>query len=253
MNEQIRFFEELSFNSHPSLQTQYYDGWLLRFSNGYTNRANSVNMIYPSTIDLQTKVEECARRYFEKSLPCVFKMTDGSEASLDAMLEEKGYQTVTPTDLMIMDLTDKQFVAKDSIITEHVTQEWLDTYFKLEKYTNQNTCATAKQMLQMIQNDTLYCRIEEDGKSVACASAVIERGYVTIVNVIVDEIYRGRGYGRQLFESLLATAKNIGAHTAYLQVVQNNLIAVNLYEKLGYKKLYSYWYRVKEDKGDCSY
>lgn len=52
MNEQIRLYEELSFNSHPSLQTQYYDGWILCFSNGYTNRANSVNMIYPSTIDL---------------------------------------------------------------------------------------------------------------------------------------------------------------------------------------------------------
>lgn len=97
----------------------------------------------------------------------------------------------------------------------------------------------------MIQSDTLYCVINEDGKNVACASAVIENGYVYIANVIVDEKYRGKGYGRRLCETLLAWAKKKGGHTSFLQVIQDNMIAVNLYEKLGFKKLYSYWYRKK--------
>lgn len=46
MNE-IVLYEELSMNAHPAIKTHVYDGWLLRFANGYTNRANSVNMIYP--------------------------------------------------------------------------------------------------------------------------------------------------------------------------------------------------------------
>ena len=80
----------------------------------------------------------------------------------------------------------------------------------------------------------------------ACASAVIERGYMTLVHVIVDEAYRGRGYGRRVCEALLNEAKKYGAHTAYLQVVQKNSVAIHLYKMLGYKKLYSYWYRVKK-------
>ena len=100
-------------------------------------------------------------------------------------------------------------------------------------------------MLRAIRNETRYCRIVKDGQGVACASAVLERGYVTLVNVIVSEAYRGQGLGRQLCESLLSEAVKAGAHTAYLQVVQSNSIAVHLYEKLGYRKLYSYWYRVK--------
>ena len=244
-NYTIRYLEELSFNAHPSLQTQYYDGWILRFANGYSSRANSVNMIYPSTIDMEEKVEECEKRYSVNGLPCIFKVIDEDAKILDGILNDRGYEIVTPTDVMIMDLPNEDFLLRECIITENVTDEWLETYFKLEKYTDKNTQDTVAQIRHMIQNNTLYCIINEDGKNIACASAVIENGYVYIANVIVDEMYRGKGYGRRLCETLLAWAKKKGGHTAYLQVIQNNKTAVNLYEKLGFKKLYSYWYRRK--------
>lgn len=44
-------YEELQMNALPSLQTILYDGWVLRFAKGYTNRANSVNPIYEGTKD----------------------------------------------------------------------------------------------------------------------------------------------------------------------------------------------------------
>ncbi|MBO7136327.1 MAG: GNAT family N-acetyltransferase [Spirochaetaceae bacterium] len=47
-------------------------------------------------------------------------------------------------------------------------------------------------------------------------------------------------------EVLLDEAIKKGAHTSYLQVVQSNQIATHLYEKMGYNKSYSYWYRVKK-------
>lgn len=244
-----RIYEELSINSHPSLQTQYYDGWMLRFSNGYTNRANSVNMLYPSTIDLQTKIAVCETYYANQKLPCAFKVTEDSEEGLDSLLDDEGYQVVTPTNVMRMDLADRRFEEGNCIITEQATDEWLHTYFTLEHCNDEKKKTTAKQMLRMIQNQTLYCLIEENGKGIACASAVIERGYMTLVHVIVDETYRGRGYGRMVCESLLAEAKQQGAHTAYLQVLQKNDVAIHLYETLGYEKLYSYWYRVKHISG----
>lgn len=247
MNEQIRLYEELSFNSHPSLQTQYYDGWILRFSNGYTNRANSVNMIYPSVIDLDTKIKVCEDRYFTQHQSSVFKVTDGSEEQMDLLLEDRGYQVVTPTDLMCMDLTDRKFLSGNCLITEYADEEWLHTYFVLGQCSDVQVQTTAKKMMSMIQNKTLYCRITANGKSIACASAVIERGYMSLAQVVVDEMHRNRGYGRQVCESLLSEAKLLGAHTAYLQVVQNNQVAKHLYEKLGYQKRYSYWYRVKKE------
>ena len=65
-------------------------------------------------------------------------------------------------------------------------------------------------------------------------------------NIVVDETQRGRGYGKEICESLLSAAKRFGAHNTYLQVEHVNDKAINLYTKLGYEKLYSYWYRVKK-------
>ncbi len=251
MNEQIRFYEELSFRAHPSLQTQYYDGWILRFSNGYTNRANSVNMLYPSVIDLNTKIEVCEEYYRKRHLPPVFKVTDGSDLvdsqePMDSLLKSRGYQLVTPTSFMCMDLANREFAPGNGLITGYADEEWLHAYFTLEHCQDLRTQTTAKQMMDMIQNKTLYCRMVEKGKSIACASAVIEQGYMALAHVVVDETYRRQGYGRRLCESLLFEVKKMGAHTAYLQVVEGNQAANHLYAKLGYKKLYSYWYRVKK-------
>jgi len=45
-HDTIRSVEERSLNAWPSLHQMLYDGWVLRFSNGYTRRANSVSPIY---------------------------------------------------------------------------------------------------------------------------------------------------------------------------------------------------------------
>ena len=75
MNEKIRFFEEIASNAHVALNVMQYDGWLLRFASGYTNRANSVSVLYPSTIDPDEKITYCEECYRRQNLPCVFKLT----------------------------------------------------------------------------------------------------------------------------------------------------------------------------------
>ncbi|MCL2773265.1 MAG: GNAT family N-acetyltransferase [Oscillospiraceae bacterium] len=247
MNETILMYEELSFNAHPALQTQFYDGWILRFANGYTNRANSVNPLYLSVLGLQTKIAECEKRYFSQGLPVVYKLTDGTDPDIDSLLEQKGYTKVAPTYVMEMDLQDKEFSAGDCILTSCADDEWLNAYFSFGKYSDSVKMATAKQILENVKCVIICGRIVKDGLSVACGSAVIERGYMGLFNIVVDEPQRGKRYGTEICESLLFAAKRLGARTAYLQVVQDNWKAINLYIKLGYKTAYSYWYRFKKE------
>ena len=246
MNNTIQNFEELAFNAHPALQTQFYDGWILRFANGYTKRANSVNPLYSSTIDLQTKIVECEKRYFAQGLPVVFRLNDGTEPEIERILEQKNYQVVEPTFVMTMDMEGKDFSFGDCVMTSYADDDWLNAYYTFSRYTDSVRMMTARQILENVRNAMICGRIVKDGVSVACGSAVIERGYMALLNIVVDEPQRGKGYGQEICEALLSAAKQHGAHTAYLQVVQENHKAVNLYKKLGYEAVYSYWCRVKK-------
>src|SRR4051812_28687177 len=91
MDNLIRDMEERSINAWPALQTLLYDGWVLRFSNRYTRRANSVNPLYPSTLGINQKISACEQFYGRHGLNTVFKMTAQSTPGLDALLAEQGY------------------------------------------------------------------------------------------------------------------------------------------------------------------
>jgi ribosomal protein S18 acetylase RimI-like enzyme len=244
--KKILMYEELSMNKHPALQTQFYDGWVLRFANGYTKRANSINPLYSSVLDLQTKISECEKRYAMYNLPAIYKLTDAADPNLDKLLAEQGY-TVTddPSFVMEMDLQSRKFSMGDCELTQKIDGAWLDSYFTFSEYTDKVKMMTARQIFENTKNVLIFGRIVKFGVPVGFGVAVIERGFVGFLDIVVDKMQRGKGYGLELCESLLSASKDHGAYMAYLQVVQNNHAAVNLYTKIGYKTIYPYWYRVK--------
>ena len=101
----IRSIEELSMNAWPALQTLHYDGWVVRFSAGYTRRGNSVYPLYPSRIDLDEKIQTCESLYRARNLPVVFKLTGASTPEdLDACLDVHGYRVDSLTSVQLLDL-----------------------------------------------------------------------------------------------------------------------------------------------------
>ena len=244
----IRFYEELSSNGHVALNLMQYDGWLLRFSNGYTARANSVSVIYPSTLPLEEKISYCEKCYQKQGLPCQFKITDSeSDKALNEALKNRGYEPVNTTDILVQNLDSYNFpVTENAVFFDTPTEEWLSAYFPFENITDQNNINTFRQMLAKVQVKTIFAAIIDDGKIAACASAAIEHGYMLLHNVVVSPEKRGKGFGKQVCQSLIAKAKSEGAENAFLQVVRTNEVAYNLYKKLGFKKEYSYWYMRKK-------
>jgi len=241
----ILMYEELSLNSHPASQTQLYDGWLLRFANGYTKRANSVSPLYPGALDPLSKIEYCEEMYTSRGIPVMFKLTPRSDPEIDRLLEARGYAILDPTYLMSLDLRDKDFLIGDCAFTHRADDAWLDAFCGFSGYTDSLTRANAKLILDNVTTALTLGRLVKDGRCVACGATVIERGYAALLNIVVDGSQRGKGYGAEVCASLLAVTKNAGAHTAYLQVIEQNHVAVNLYKKLGFDALYTYWYRTK--------
>jgi ribosomal-protein-alanine N-acetyltransferase len=63
---------------------------------------------------------------------------------------------------------------------------------------------------------------------------VLDEAHVT--SVTIKDEWRSQGYGRVLFEHLLDTAREAGAHIATLEVRESNDVARNLYASLGFRQ-----------------
>lgn len=245
MKTKILRYEELAINAFPAILTELYDGWILRYSNGFTYRGNSVNPLYRSTLELDRKVDACEKRFHQRNLPCVFKMTPTSPVSLDEILESKGYQIQKYADIMELYLTETKFQTFDNVTIETVaTTEWLNRLFSLNGPSDPDTQSTLTRMLTQIENPVLCASIMEQGQVIACGLGVIEDGYLGLFDIRVHDDYQRKGYASSLCSSILSAGIKNGAHTAYLQVETANAPARKLYEKLGFSHVYTYWYRV---------
>lgn len=238
--------EEVTFNAWPALQQLFYDGWLLRFGAGYTKRSNSVNVLYPGVLDLDEKIDHCAAWYAERELPPIFRLTSATApAGLDHKLEQRGYEKISPTLVMALDLQQALARRAPSVtLQEEALSAWLSHFCALRGESLDQHVAH-RQILEAIAVQKLWATLrDEAGQVVGCDMAMVDSGYVGLYNLITDPAQRGQGFGTALVAKLLDWAQDQGARYGYLQVEEQNEPARRVYEtKLGYEIVYWYWYR----------
>ncbi|MCK5130274.1 MAG: GNAT family N-acetyltransferase [Clostridiales bacterium] len=240
----MKLLEEYSMNALPALQTVLYDGWVLRFAEGYTKRANSINPIYDSKIKLEKKLGICEQIFSSKNLKPVFKITPNSCPDyLDKALSEQNYQIIDETSVQTLALGSLSGSDLNETETKfNLEDEWLDLFSRLNSVNEKNKLIYNK-MLKSIVPINYYSSLSTDGKKIACGRVVIENDFAGLFDITVDNDYRNRGYGTQLVKNMLCIAVNNGAKHAYLQVTTDNDSAYNLYNKLGFEEVYKYHYR----------
>lgn len=246
MTETAKPIEEASLNAWPALRQIIFDGWLLRFSEGYTRRANSVNPIYAGQKSVEEKIRFCQKSYAAQQLPCVFKITPFVQpANLDARLAELGYEKEALTSVQILDLATFAPEIKPEIRQDATpTTGWIDDYVRMNGVQPERV-GTLRAILDHIVPATCYATVGDNGQSAACGLGVREGQWLGLFDIVTEPSQRGRGLAEKLITGLLTWGVEHGAQTAYLQVMLNNNAALKLYDRLGFRELYRYWYRVK--------
>ena len=243
----IRRIEELSLNAWPCLRQIVHDGWLLRFADGYTGRSNSVQPLYEGEADVQVKIAFCEDAYARLGIPCLFKMTEAARpAGLDALLESLGYRAFNHTSVQVLDLggSDANDSASSVHVYDGVNDAWLRPLVEFRAI-EQRHVPTLRAILHALALPARYLTVVDGDEVVACGLAVLERPWAGIFDIVTREDRRGRGHGTRVMRALLAWAGREGATRAYLQVMRQNGPALRLYERLGFREAYAYWYRVK--------
>lgn len=245
----MRILDELQMNAIPAFQTIFYDGWVLRFADGYTsNRANSINPIYESTENVQDKINKCEAIFRRKNLKPTYKISPYVyPQNLDMLLENRGYQIIHTTSIQTLSLNNIPEPHIYSVITSSELENlWFDAYCDLINF-NFTDKATYKKLLENLVPQRFFTALQVKDEIVACGMGVIENDYIGLFDIVVNNKQRNKGYGTQLLINMLKEGRQYGAKKAYLQVMVNNLPALQLYSKLGFKEEYKYFYRVLQN------
>ncbi len=248
-----RRVEEASLNAWPAMHQMLVDGWLLRFSKGFTKRANSVVPLYPpagnSAAETAEKVKFCENLYARERLQTLFRLTSigttlGSHQPLDDYLDARGYDYRDPTLVLTASLIERTASVPLSLLS---LGEWLDVYGRLsglDEGSGAKTRALHGAILRGMPQPCAFAVVGNPARPLACGLGVLEQELLGLFDVVASPSARRQGHGRSLVAGLLAWGCQQGASRAYLQMTENNHPARALYDSLGFEELYRYWYRV---------
>jgi N-acetylglutamate synthase len=233
--------EETCLNAWPSLRELLFNGWLLRFSEGLTRRANSANALRTVA---HADPPGCETLYRRLGLPTIFRVTTLIDPSVDELLAEAGY-TREGESCVLYGSADDLEAARDPDVRLLVdpTPAWFTAMALLQNHSPEQAL-TYQRILGQIALPSAFAALSVECEIVALAYGAIHNGLLCFESVITDSRWRRRGYSRRIVTSLAAWAKENGAYGACLQVEAGNTAARALYDAIGLKEeLYRYHYR----------
>jgi ribosomal protein S18 acetylase RimI-like enzyme len=245
----VQLIERLAPRAWPAETSVDLDGWSLRRTPGEpTRRANSaLPNAHDGAMDVETKIDAVEVFYAGTEVPPRFQITPlAAPRGLDQILDRRGYLIDAPTLVMTADVAEavKRRPHTDPftiVLCDSVDDDWLATL-----YGGQASVAadvTRIKILERIEPATIYARVSLSGRSAAVGLGVLEAGWVGIYCVATASDMRRRGAATAVMAALLRSAAEHGAEAAYLGVLEENVAARALYERLRFRALYRYHYR----------
>ncbi len=247
--EIIRLVDELAANAWAAHTNQIVDGWRLRWNDGVTGRANSVwaGSLGEDQITLEDRIKIAEEFYQRRNAPPKFHICPATQPpDLDSILEARNYAVITPTDVQIASVAavlERSVSNYEVNVFENFSETWFEAFCQLSERTDSRAINARREILRHIAPRAGYALLKIDDQNAAVGLGVVERGWMGLFSIDTGAAFRKRGAATAIIRALMKWGQTFGAVQTYLQVVPQNTAAMNLYAKLGFKKLYQYHYR----------
>ena len=231
----IQSVERAGYRSWKARECVEYDGWQLRFADGFSRRGNSVYPAEASTLPLAAKLDFCREWYRKRNLDLVVRQNPATEPGLDVRLAAEGFSLEGHTDVMAATIGRRSGNLEVAAVP---SPEWWATtaaLWNLDEVRRRGWRA----IIGGLELPSGFVCVPET----AAGLAIVADEWVGLFEIVVASEQRRQGWGRAVTESLLAWAAQLGASRAFLQVVAANNTAIEFYRSLGFGKAYGYWYR----------
>jgi N-acetylglutamate synthase len=236
--------EETCLNAWPALRQVLFDGWVLRFSEGLTRRANSVNPLRGPRETGDGLIAACAALYQRRQLPTIFRLPSIIDPDLSEQLDEAGYGREGESCVRYGDLTGIEMASDPDVqLLSRPAREWFAAMAALQNH-NSEQRRIYRRIVSSLAIPAAFAALPIDGEFVALAYGSVHDRLLCYESVITNPRRQRRGYARRVMSSLAAWAKHQGAEGACLEVEAHNTAALALYDLVGLKtELYRYHYR----------
>jgi ribosomal-protein-alanine acetyltransferase len=129
-----------------------------------------------------------------------------------------------------------------ALTIEDASTRNLDRLYTIETECFQSEAFTKQQIAQLLTDYNSVSLVAKlDGEIVGFIIGMIyfERNSLVghILTIDVSKAHRQRGIAEKLMQEIEKILKEKGAGTCHLEVREDNVAALNLYKKLGYKKI----------------
>jgi ribosomal protein S18 acetylase RimI-like enzyme len=220
------------------------DGWVLRFSDGLTRRANSANPLRVGYRGINSLIPACEAIYRRQLLPTLFRVPSIIGPDLDARLDALGYGSEGESCVLYGDIDGVAAATEPDVqLSAHPTPEWFRAMAALQNHTIEQS-AIYRRIVGAIVIPTAFAALAIDDEFVALAYGALHNGLLCYESVVTDSRRQRHGYARRVIATLAAWAKDEGVRGACLQVEAGNAPALALYDAIGLKtRLYRYHYR----------
>src|SRR5438477_11057608 len=132
--------EQACLNAWPGLHTIVYDDWLIRFSEGLTRRANSVNALRPEARASGTSIQLFENLFRAQGLPLILRVTSLLDATVDRGLEKLGFTAEGESCVIYADIAAVESkIERDVDYLTSVDDSWLSAMNTMQKRTEEQS------------------------------------------------------------------------------------------------------------------
>jgi ribosomal protein S18 acetylase RimI-like enzyme len=224
----------------PPVEREALGDWSLRFSGGFTGRANSVLPVGDPGIALAEAVARCEAAYGARELPATFQLRDGlTTAGLAALLRARGYLRGVTALVLAGPLPQAR---EDAAIEHHddPSPAWLETWLRSGR--DLRDAPLAAPVLARVSRPRTFAVLRDEGRVVGTALGTLSPGWLGLSCLAVDPDARRAGLGGRLLGALAAWSRSRGARGLWLEVEPDNEVAFAWYRRLGLEQVHAYGY-----------
>lgn len=219
--------------------------WIMRADAGVTRRANSVFPFGDPGLPLDEAIKYVINFYRNRELIPRFQMSKASiPRGLDDALAQRGFAYEMKTYVHTCRIEDVLKISGGYQVemSSEPNNEWFSSYSRISGHSAE-VLRVRKGIFERMPVEKRFTSVRERGSVIGISIGVIYRGWLGIFGVRTDEEHMRKGVAKSINRALISWAKDMGAQEAYLQVEADNESAIHLYESLGFRQKFTYWYR----------